>query len=281
MPREIKAPPAKVESSTSFDGKHTIEFNEGSHRYKLDGKPCAGVTTFLKGSLPTGQGLISWQKGQALEYLWAELTELNHDAVGYDVPARFLDADDKTRLFKEAKAADRTRMQEAADVGTILHSLAEMRSRGQIEQADKLLARAQTVDKWPLIESCYSKYLDWEKQNLGEFVESEALVASPAYAYCGKFDLLSRRDGKLVLSDYKTSSAIYTEQKIQLAAYKLAIKAWLGLDVAAIEILRFGKKGGEFETCLIDDPVELQLLDEQAIRCRQTFSFIQKFDKEK
>lgn len=269
MPREIKAPPAKVETSTSFDGKHTIEFNEGSHRYKLDGKPCVGVTTFLKGSMPTSQGLISWQKGQALEYLWGAIVN------------RSVELDTKTELFKEAKAADRSRMQEAADVGTILHSLAELRSRGQIEQADKLLARAQTVDKWPLIESCYSKYLEWEKQNQGEFVESEALVASPEYAYCGKFDLLSRRDGKLVLSDYKTSSAIYTEQKIQLAAYRLAIKSWLGLDVAAIEILRFGKKAGEFETAYIDDPVELQLLEEQAIRCRQTFSFIQKFDKGK
>ena len=49
MPREIKLPPAKVDVSRSFDGKHVIEFNEGSHRYKLDGQACTGVTTFRVG----------------------------------------------------------------------------------------------------------------------------------------------------------------------------------------------------------------------------------------
>jgi hypothetical protein len=60
---------------------------------------------------------------------------------------------------------------------------------------------------------------------------------------------------------------------VQLAAYATAIKEWMGLDVGGLEILRFGKEDGEFETLLIDDPIEIQRFKDQAIRCRETFEF--------
>ncbi len=267
MPREIKALPAKVETSVSFDGKHTIEFNEGSHRYKLDGKPCVGVTTFLKGGLPTSQGLISWQKGQALEYLWNATVN------------RAVDLETKAALFKAAKLADRSVAQEAADVGTVLHAFAEHVGRGERSQAAELLDKVSGVEKWPQIKSCVEKYLDWESHNRGEFIASEQLIASPMYLFCGKYDLLSRRDNKIVLSDYKTSKGIYLEHKIQLAAYRLALRHWLDIRVDAIEILRFGKTGDDFETEYIDDAQFLGELEAQAIRCRETYGFLSKNEK--
>jgi len=267
MSREIKAPPAKVMVSRSFDNKHVIEFNENSHRYKLDGQACTGVTTFLKGSLPTGQGLISWMKGQALEHLWNATVN------------QVVDLETKTELFKAAKAADRAKAQEAADVGTILHSLAESRSRGLFAEADALLEQAKAVEKWPMIDSCYQKYLAWETQNHGEFMEAESLIASPTHVFCGKFDLLSRRNGKIVLSDYKTSTSIYLEHKVQLAAYRLALREWSNIHVDAIEILRFSKTGGDFETELVDDATLLAELEQQAIRCKRTFDFLKEHEK--
>jgi len=174
--------------------------------------------------------------------------------------------------------ADRVKSQEAADIGTLLHAYAELHSRGQFAECGELQVKARGLEQWPAIESCILKYLAWASENKGELVVAEGLVASPTYAYCGKFDLLSRRDGRLILSDYKTSKAIFAEQKIQLAAYRLAITEWLGLDVAAIEILRFGKTGGEFETCLVDDPVELAVYTNQAIRCRLTYGFVKAND---
>ncbi len=276
MPKEIKAPEPKIESSTSFDGKHTIEFNEASHRYKLDGKACVGVTTFLKGGLPTSQGLISWQKGQALEYLWAQLVDRG-SALSDLTEEELLPY--KADLFKKAKLADRGTAQGAADVGTVLHALAEHKARGETMQVVELLDKVRGVEKWPQIESCFLKYLDWDAQNKGEFLASEQLIASPQYLFCGKYDLLSKRNGKIVLSDYKTSKAIFLEHKIQLAAYRLALRQWSNIHVDAIEILRFSKEGGTFETCLVDNPTELQALEEQAVRCRQTYGFISKNEK--
>lgn len=267
MPREIKAIEQPKQVSTSFDGSHTIEFSEQSHRYRLDGKPCVSVTTMLKGGLPTNQGLISWQKGQALEYLWNRTANI---VVNYD---------EKDELFKKAKLADRAAAQEAADIGTILHTLAEHKARGETMQVVELLDKVRGVEKWPQIKSCFEKYLDWEAHNRGEFLASEQLIASPMYLFCGKYDLLSKRDGKIVLSDYKTSKGIYLEHKIQLAAYRLALRHWLDVRVDAIEILRFGKTGDEFETEYIDDVDFLAELEAQAIRCRETYGFITKNEK--
>jgi hypothetical protein len=54
--------------------------------------------------------LISWQKGQALEYLWGRLSNSPYDI-------EYFSAADKAEMFKAAKAADRAKSQEAADIG--------------------------------------------------------------------------------------------------------------------------------------------------------------------
>ncbi len=261
MPREIKALPPKIETSTSFDGKHVLEFSEGTHRYKLNGKPCVGTTTFIKGGYPTSQGLISWQKGQALEYLWNNV--LN----------RIVDPAEKAELFKAAKAADRAVSQEAADIGTLIHEYAFLfETRGDKD------GLSEKVKKLPLgimhkVHNGIEKFRSW-RATVGDHLEAvEQIVASPTHYFCGKFDKLAMRDGRLILSDYKSSKAIYLDMFIQLGAYAIAIKEWLGLDVGGLEILRFGKEDGEFETMLVDDPIEIQRFKEQAIRCRQTYEF--------
>lgn len=272
MTREIKAPPAVLSSSKSFDGQHEIAFNESSHRYKWlckchKGEDATGVTTFLKAGLPTPPGLISWMKGQALEYLWNNIVNRN------------VDLETKTELFQAAKAADRATSQEAADVGTILHSYAELHSIGKVNEATALLEQVKGVEKYPAIMKCVGKYLEWDGKRKGTLVEAESLVASPSFRFCGKIDRLDRVNGKLVLRDYKTSKAIFTEHKIQLAMYRLALREWKGLQVDAIEILRFGKTDGEFETELIEDTKTLVALEMQGIRCRQTHSFMKEYDK--
>lgn len=261
MPREIKALPPKVETSVSFDGKHVLEFAEGTHRYKLDGKSCVGTTTMIKGGYPTGQGLISWQKGQALEYLWSAIAN------------REVDPEEKADLFKEAKAADRAKSQEAADIGTLIHEYAYLYETGgdlsKLDRAINDLPKATKIKIW----SGTDKFKQWRKDNNDVDGMFEGLVASPTYFFCGKFDKLAVRDGRLILSDYKSSKSIYLDMFIQMGAYAVAIKEWLGLDVGGLEILRFGKETGEFETMLVDDPIEIQRFKDQAIRCRETYEF--------
>lgn len=256
MSREIKAPEPVIETAKSFDGKHEIQFNEKSHRYKIDGKAAVGTTTFIKSSYPTSEGLINWKMDQAVAFAIASQDDLD----GLD-------------LIKESRLAWKEPSQEAADIGTITHSFAELHSLGQVYEASLLLEKVRPAKKFPLIESCIIKYLDWARQNKGELIKAEGLIASATHLYCGKFDRLDKVNGKLRLRDYKTAKSIYLDQYIQLGAYTIAIKEWMGLDVEELEVLRFGKDDGSFETLLINDPAEVEVFKEQAIRCRKTFEF--------
>ena len=261
MAREIKELPKKVDVARSFDGKHIIEFSETSHRYKLDGKPACGVTAFIKGGFPTSQGLISWQKGQALEYLWNAISN------------RIVDPIEKEGLFKAAKAADRAVSQEAADIGTLIHEYAFLyETQGD---KDKLSATVAQLPEEPRkkIYNGIEKFKVWRSTVDDRLQSVEQLVASPTHLFCGKFDKLAYRSGKLILSDYKSSKSIYLDMYIQLGAYAIAIEEWLGLRVEGLEILRFGKEDGEFETLLVDKADEIAEFKKQAIRCRETYEF--------
>lgn len=273
MRHEIKAPEQVVMTAKSFDGLHELVFNEKSHRYKLNTKAAVGTTTFSKGGYPTSMGLIKWMQDQAAGSIFSALTVPGEG--GYYPREGFWPISDDTRktLIKSARDAHEAVSTEAADIGTITHAYAEARSLGKLDEADALIERVKSVDKWPVISNCLKLYCDWEAKNKGTLILAEGLVASPTYLFCGKFDRLDNVDGRLILRDYKTAKDIYVDQYIQLAAYAIAIKEWLNLDVAGLEVLRFGKEDGAFQNLLIDDPKEIMDFKEQAVRCLETHRF--------
>jgi len=275
MSKEIFSPVPPIFTSTSFDGKHKIQFKESSHRYKWIcachvKKPSTGVTTFIKGGYPTSMGLISWMKGQSIEFIikWFEKrgnTDLSR-----------LTEKERETLIREAKAADKGVAQEAADIGTLVHDFAYLTELGNEGEAQNLygqiLALPEEVKEKVI--NGVDKFKAWKKIHADDELElSETLVASPICLFCGKFDRLVKRKGRRILGDFKTSKSMYLDQFIQLAAYRMAIKEWLGLTVDGLEVLRFGKDDGNFETLLVDDPTELRKFEDQAIRCRATHEF--------
>lgn len=265
MAREITAPTPSVLTATSHDGKHSIQFSESSHRYKLNGKPAVGVTTFIKAGYPTSMGLVQWMKGQSINYTFDWF--MNRGNV------QGITEDERKELFKAAKAADQKTSQEAADIGTLVHDFAYLTELGKTHEAQCLYDQVIQLPVKDKILGGIDKFKGWKEKNQDELVASESLVASPTHIFCGKFDRLARRNGRLILGDFKTSGDIYLDQFIQLAAYRIAIREWLGLNVEGLEVLRFGKEDGEFETLLVDDPKEIQMFEDQAIRCRQTHEF--------
>jgi hypothetical protein len=238
----------------------------------LDGKQACGVTTFIKGGYPTSQGLISWQKGQALEYLWNAIAA-HTEPGGMMVSPAFIIPEAKAEMFKAAKAADRAVSQEAADIGTLIHEYAFLyETQGDKDALSATVAQLPPEPRQKIYNGI-EKFKAWRATVDDRLQSVEQLVASPEHLFCGKFDKLAYRGGKLILSDYKSSKSIYLEMFVQLGAYALAIEEWLGLRVEGLEILRFGKEDGEFETMLVDDKDEIRLFREQAVRCRQTYEF--------
>lgn len=242
-----------------------LSFDEEKHKYILNGARVPGATTFVHGGYVTSEALVSWMKGQTAAAAYQ--TGWDDGNIGFKPNATQM-----KEIIKAAKAADKKKSEEAAAIGTLTHDYAyEMEIKGG--PSKELLEKiAQHKDKL-IIEGCIEKFNEWRKTNADVIVSSEAIVASVIHQTGGKFDRLARRNGILVLSDFKTSTGIYVDQKIQLAAYRLMIREWLDLNVEAIEILRFGKEDGEFETDLVSDPKILDALEAQAIRCRDTYRF--------
>lgn len=246
----------------SIKDGHYLSFDEDKHKYILDGERVPGATTFCHGGYPTSEALISWMKGQTgtavLEAMLIEpqpITEIR-----------------KKEIVKEAKKKDREKSEEAASIGTLLHDYAYHMELTGVVPPEMLVKINSHKDSDKAI-SAITKFNEWRETNVDKMVASEAIVASFVHQFGGKFDRLADRNGILVLSDFKSSNAIYVDQFIQLGAYSVAIREWLGLDVKGLEILRFGKEDGEFQTLLIDNPEEIKMFEAQAMRCRDTYEF--------
>jgi len=243
-----------------------LTFDDVAHTYNLNGKLVPGVTTVLHNSLPTGQQLITWMVKQGSLYTVDQL-KLCPEQVSR-LPKYLLE-----EIVKKSTQASKAVAQQAAGIGTVVHDVAEKIEAGQ--EYDKAVVESHP-DK-EKIENCLKRFEEWRGENKDEIIGHEDIIASVVHGYGGKYDRLCKRGGRIILSDYKTSSGIYTAQFIQLAAYAIALEEWKGIEVEGLEILRFGKKDASFETKLVKSKKQIQELKDQWVRCRQTYDFVKEW----
>jgi len=254
---------------SSKRGNDVLTFSEKSHRYKLNGKPIRSVTGIGKGGYPESHFLTGWKIGQGAEFAIKEYAKLWSTLKPGDYPAK----KDIDEIIKSSKMAWTKKSEEAANIGTLVHDYAYCRETGQKVDNEKI----QKHPDCKKIRAAIGKFDEWYKENSDEVIGLEWIVASTNDWYAGKFDRLSKRMNRIVLTDYKTSSGIFIDMFFQLALYKRAIKDWLNLDVDAMEIVRFGKDGA-FETKLMDDPKEIEEYTQQALRNLDTVNFKKKYE---
>jgi hypothetical protein len=184
----------------SNQGQPGLVFYEKSHRYKLDGKWCPGVTTVIKNGLPN----------DALKY-WsarcvAEWVADNRNVVGG------MYAMGRGPMVAALKEIPWQKRDDAAIRGTEVHDLAEKLASGsQVEVPDHLSGH---------VDSCVRFLDDWKPMSL----VSERPLANRTDWWAGKPDMFAALpDGRTVLFDYKTAdSGIWPETAYQLAAYSNA-----------------------------------------------------------
>jgi hypothetical protein len=244
-----------------------LTFDDVKHKYTLNGEHVPGVTTVGKGGYPESFMLSNWKVGQGAKYVSSLLQRL-----GREHPLKIGDKLNE-EIIKRAKKAPAKEAKKAADVGTVVHDYAYLTELGRIGEAMQMLQPFKRLPQWEKINNGIVKFESWHKENEDEIVGSEQIVASIDYSFGGKFDRLSRRGGVLTLSDFKTSNGFYVDHFIQLAAYRIAIKEWMDLEVEQLEILRFGKEDGEFQTLMVKKPEEIKMFEDQAIRCKLTYDF--------
>lgn len=152
--------------------------------YKLaNGDKCPGVTTIISRFKDAG-GLMYW--------CWEQGKN------GYD--------------FRETRDA-------AAEAGSLAHALVEAHiTKNQIGE-DFQRAKPELQE---LARMAFQNYLNWESFSKLTVIKTEMSLVSEKHKFGGTFDGIAVIEigGKRAMADWKTSSAIYRDALVQVAAYK-------------------------------------------------------------
>jgi hypothetical protein len=250
--------------SKSYDGLHELVYKDSNHSYLLDGEKVPSVSTFLKGGLPTSEGLVIWKIGQAVEY------SVNNYA-------KFKD---KEKLKLVSKSSWKQDSEDAAGIGTIVHDYAHASSLGELKKADKELKKHEGSEFWDQILNATSKVDQFHEKHRGEVVLAEALCASPFYKYAGRFDVFVKDGADYVVRDYKTSKRFYPDQFMQCAMYAQAIEEWYGYKTTAYEIVRFGKDDGDVDVLRVDNKTEMESFTQAGLNALYSFGIMKEYNRD-
>lgn len=208
---------------------NTIElcFDEEKHTYYTENpnKPekniVDGVTSILK--VISKPALVYWSANKAGEFIERFLP------VG-----KVIDEVEKQRLVKGCKTAHKTLLEDAGNLGTMLHEL--------VEKYIKKQPYNEPVND--ILKASFENFKEWVKKHNVEFKSSERVVYSKKYNYAGTLDATAIVDGKKCLIDLKTSSGIWDEYFLQCSAYQHALQEeYPEIDIDHTIIIRCGKDG--------------------------------------
>jgi hypothetical protein len=168
------------------------------HYYTFDGVTYPGVTGILK-VLDKSGPLMNWAARMTAEAAVAALPGL---------PA-LLESVGPEGVVKALTARSAWKNEEARDLGTDVHAMADLVATGQAlpPMSETTLKRVDAYEQW------------WRASGW-QLRASEYAVVNVTMGYGGTGDLLCYdRDGRTVLADIKTGKGVYHETALQLAAY--------------------------------------------------------------
>lgn len=244
-----------------------LTFDDDKHTYCLNGEVVPGVTSANKNGYPASPHLITWLSKQASWYTIEQLKQFPEQVVR--LPDYLLE-----EIAKKSTQAGKKKAKEAADIGSIVHEYAEKYPQTPVHLSQII---RDHVDR-EKIELCIREFEKWEKESEYVTVDAEQIIASVQYKYAGKYDRLVKHGNKLILIDFKTSSDIFAEHKIQVGgAYRQALKEWRDIELDGIDLVRFGKDGS-FDHEMVTRKSQLKELTEQFIRNLQTAKFREEWE---
>lgn len=180
-----------------------------------DGTRVPGTTTVI-GRFKDSGGLLQWafQQGKA----------------------------NKSHLYEEAN--------KAADIGTCAHSMVEMRINGTSDSDIAKFALDSLADDEARCKAytAYDAYVKWSQNFNVQIIAQELQLVSEQHRYGGTLDAIGIIGNQLVLLDWKTSNAVYSDYLVQLAAYA---NLWTENKpdqpiTGGFHLLRFAKEHGDF-----------------------------------
>lgn len=132
----------------------------------------------------------------------------------------------------------------AAEAGTLAHDKIEAFILGREH------VTPEGADPTVIIRACnaFEQFLEWQEQTRMEIVATERAYVSEKYQFGGTVDAIGRdTKGRIVLVDWKTSNAVYTDMLIQLAAYALLLEECAPeFTPQGFHLLRVAKESADF-----------------------------------
>jgi len=136
----------------------------------------------------------------------------------------------------------------AADVGTYVHAMIEaFLSTGEINIPAPAGMTPENIEK---AASAFSAFRSWIEGSRLKVRPLEKHFVSEVHRFGGTPDAIADEpDGSRSLLDWKTAKAYYSDQLLQVAAYR---QLWNEVNPEApitggVHIVRFGKDGGDFQ----------------------------------
>ena len=150
------------------------------------------------------------------------------------------------RMMLGGQDADKV-LNEAGDIGTLLHLLIEGHQRGfDIDTKDYSYNQEKAAMK------AFAGYLQWYEKVKFKSLRNELLLVNEEMQVGGTIDCIGKMGDDLVIVDWKTSKYLYAENKLQLAAYTYMFEqAQPKANVAYGLVMRFGKEDGKFHQHVI------------------------------
>ena len=223
-----------------FDGDSVdLEFSAGRHTYRVDGEYVPSVTTIL--GVINKPALMPWAAKEGARW-FMENTSIVPDQEDRDAYPVFADGMTLDGMYNGIRGAFRATSKEARDIGTAVHKWCEEAINWKLGNGEEptMLTDERAV-------SAIDGFRDWIAQNNIEWVSSEERIYNREHNYAGTVDAVAYVNDEFCVIDFKTSTGIWDEYFLQVAAYAEAVAQVHGDAIESAWILRFDKKTGEFE----------------------------------
>lgn len=229
-----------MKTATKKEKPLGFRFDEGTHKYFMDGKPMTGCTTIL--GVLNKPALVPWAARMAVDYV--------KDV--WDIDTAHTKEWFLNEVYEAAKNAHAKKRDEGAAKGTDTHALVETYIKFAIKALD---GQAFLT---PEVPSEVVPFAKWATKENIRFVASEQKLYSKSLWIAGTADFIFEKDGKRYIGDIKTYKKIWDRTPFyQCAGYALMWEEMQNGEPITDDTLLTGKQ-------LVDGYVVFNLPKERA-----------------
>ena len=211
-------------------GSVDLEFNEAKHQYSCGGEFVPAVTSVLSTTIAKQQFLMPWAVKIGAEWFKDNSEAFSQAEISIE------------DMVNGIKRAYKKKSVGAINIGRAVHEWCEQAILWKLGKAE---VPSMPTDEQAV--NAINAFRDWVKQNEVEWLAAEQRVYSRNHKYAGTVDAVARVNGEFMVIDFKTSTRIYEEYYLQVAAYSKCVEDIYGEPVDAAYILRFDKESGKFD----------------------------------